>query len=877
MSTATSFGDWVRRRRKALDLLQKDLADRAGCSVTALQKIERDERRPSRQLAERLALCLDVPRDEREQFLRVARGERAVEHMPHGQPAQLIGHRPAPLPVPQSALFGRERELSQIAQLLADPDCRLLTLTGSGGIGKTRLANEVALKHRAAFPQGAAFIQLDALANREQVVTAVADTLGLVLYSASDRAEQLILALRERELLLILDNFEHLLAEPGCVALVGDLLREAPAVMLLATSREPLQLRAEWVFAVQGLPTPENTLPEALEASSAARLFLQRARQARGGAPLSDGEREAVVQICQLVEGLPLGIELAAAWATTLSCEEIAHELQRSLSFLVAQARDLPERHRSIQAVFEHSWRLLSVSEQNALRRMAIFRGGFTREAAEEVAGAALPVLSSLVAKSLLRRAGAARYEMHELVRQYARERLEAEPAAFEESARRHAAAYARLLEQRGPGLRGPDQPLVIAELVQELGNIRGAWDWAVANRGARQLSQASDTLFWLYEARSNCREGVPLFGQAIRGLQPPAGAALPPADAPTALALGQALSYQGYFCLRQGQHRLARDLLRQSYALLASVEDEDARSALATAGAFLGAATYSTGEYDEGRRLLQESLAAKRAAGDSWGTAFCLRQLGLLAVYVGEHAEGRRLLGESLALSREMGNMWSIASSLNLLGAATHSAGDDAAAAELLDEALELSRALDDRFNIASALRGLGLVHWGLGQQDDGRRFLEESVRLWREIGDQESLARTLNHLGELLLAQGDTSSAQRSFLDALRVVRDAQLAPILLEALLGLAGVHAAEGRPEPALALLLPILQHPASTEQARARADRLRVELAGRVPPARLQTIAARGGALPLDTLVQHVLANAQVAPAAGAPATAGGHG
>jgi tetratricopeptide (TPR) repeat protein len=453
---------------------------------------------------------------------------------------------------------------------------------------------------------------------------------------------------------------------------------------------------------------------------------------------------------------------------------------------------------------------------------------------------------------------------MHELVRQYAHERLASDPVALQETAQRHAAFYARLLEQRGPGLRGPAQPLVIAELVAELGNVRSAWDWAIANGGAEQLAQASDTLFWLYEARSNCREGVPLFGRAIQGLQIRHTEAQPETDRATALALGQALSYQGYFCLRQGQHRLARDVLQQSYTLLATEDSEEARAALATAAAFLGAATSITGAYDEGRRLLSESLAAKRAADDRWGAAFCLRQLGLLASYIGERDEARRLLGESLALSREMGNMWSIASSLNLVGAAAHAQGDEEAATELLDEALELSETLDDRFNIASALRGLGLVSWSLNQPNDARRYLEDSVRLWREIGDQESLARTLNHLGELLLVQGEYAEAGSCFLSALRVVRDAQLAPLVLEALLGLASLHTAGGHTEPGLKLLLAVLQHPASTEQMRARAEQLRLALWERVPPTRLQTIAVRSREASLDMLVRDTLANTSAA-------------
>lgn len=858
MTTETSFGGWVRRRRRALDLLQKDLAHCVGCSVAALQKIERDERRPSRQLAGRLATCLDVRPEERELFLQIARGERLVERLaPAGEslPEPPGTRVRASLPARPTLLVGREQELAAIAGLLHTQHCRLLTLTGPGGIGKTHLATAIARQHRAAFAHGAAFVPLEPLADREQVVTAIADSLGLVLYSASDRAEQLMAALREQALLLVLDNFEHLLTAPGCASLVGDLVRDAPEVMVLVTSREPLRLQAEWVFTVQGLPVPESGDLEALEASSAAQLFLARARQVGADVALADVDREAVRQICQVVEGLPLALELAAAWVPTLPLEEIAREIGRNVDFLAAHTRDVPDRHQSIRAAFTHSWRLLTPMEQDALRRVAIFRGGFGREAAEEVAGAALPVLASLVTKSLLRQASG-RYELHELLRQYASEQLQANQQAAQETADRHAAYYALLLERRGPDLRGPRQPEAIADLLRELGNIRAAWTWSVRHLRAEQLVRSADTLFWLYEARSNCREGVPLFGEVVEALQRArvSGAPETARSSRALLALGQALSYQGYFCLRQGRHQLARDVLQQAHALLASLGGEEAQEAQSTAAAFLGTAYYANGAYEEGRRLLSESLAEKQAQGDRWAAAFCLRQLGLLASYTGDHHEARRLLGESLALSRQMGNPWSIASSLNLIGATAHAQGDERAASQLLHEALTLSQALDDRFNVASALRGLGQVSWALGQPDEARRYLTESVRLWREINDQESLARTLNHFGELLLAAGDRSGARQYFLEALTLAEAAQIAPIMLEALLGLAALHALEGAAQPALELLIPILQHPASPEEVRLRAERLRGELAAHLTTSELQAVADRSRDVSLEALI-----------------------
>jgi predicted ATPase/transcriptional regulator with XRE-family HTH domain len=872
MEAPISFGLWLKERRKKLDLTQADLASCAGCTAATIRKIEAEERRPSRQVAELLATCLQIPPEQLTLFLQVARGERQVDRLAGLSPAAktpppsehlLPPARPA-LPIPPTPLLGRERELAAIAQLLQDPQCRLLTLIGPGGTGKTRLALQVATEQQESFTHGVAFVSLAPIVNREQAVTAMAEALGLVLYVATDRADQLLHYLREKTLLLVLDNFEHLLMDAPTITLVSDLLRGAPGLRLLVTSRESLHLQAEWVFEVQGLPVPESAKADGLEANSAARLFLQRAQQARVGFTLASEDRPAVLRICQLVEGLPLGIELAAAWVLSLSCQEIAAEIERNLDFLATSTRDIPERQRSISAVFDHSWKLLSAEEQRVLRQLSVFRGGFGREAAEQVVGATLPLLSTLVSKSLLRRTDprAGRYDLHELVRQYALSHLQENEQEYIQARERHCRYYTALLERRSLGLKGADRPAVVAELVGEIANLRLAWNWAATHQHSALLSQAAETLFWLYESRSNCREGVPLFGQAVQSLQAkekPAAGVSSGLEEAQRLALGQALNYQGFFCFRQGQHPQGRDLLQHSLRLLRPLADvPQARLALSEATAFLGTVTSVMGDYFEGRRLLYESLSLKQALEDRWGVAFCLRQLGLSAYSLGEYAEAHHLLSESLAISREMNNTWAIAASLNALGTAAYAQGGYQEARQLLQEGLALSQALEDRYNMAVGLNGLGLVSQALGQGDEAQGFFQESITLWREIGDQGSLAQTLNNLGDNLLALGDWSGARRCFMEALAIGRETQVIPVALDALLGLAILRLQEGATEPALELVSQVLQHPASTQEAKNRAEGLAAEIEARLPSSQLATIQARSQIKNFEAVIGELL-------------------
>ena len=520
--TENTFGTWLRRQRRQMDLTQVELAARLDYSVVTIRKLERDELRPSRQLAERLAEFFDVSTAYRPKLVAFARMQPS-----HSEPeVSSPGASPVPtnLPIQLTPFFGRTAELLELANYLSDPACRLLTIVGSGGIGKTRLALEVTHTLPVQPPHGIYFVALAQLRATEHIVPAIAEALDL-RFQADGRSpqQQLLDYLRHKQMLLVLDNFEHL--KDG-VELLLEILQNCPGVRLLVTARERLQLTIETVYVVDGMDFPATNAGHAAGTYSAIQLFVASARRGRRKFTLDANNEQDVIRICHLVGGVPLAIILAAAWIKVLSPAEIAAELSRDLDFLAAELYDLPARHQSMRAVLAQSWQRLTTDEQVVFMRLAVFRGGFTRAAAQSVAGASLRTLSALTSKSMVRRDANGRYAIHELLRQFGEAELEAAGQRLAAGAA-HCAYYMNYLHQREPDIKGRRQVPALNEIEADFENVRAAWQWATLQRDYAAVERAC----WkrpdrFCEMRSRFYDGLELLRAGREHLAPSAGVA---------------------------------------------------------------------------------------------------------------------------------------------------------------------------------------------------------------------------------------------------------------------------------------------------------------------------------------------------------------
>jgi diguanylate cyclase (GGDEF)-like protein len=632
---------------------------------------------------------------------------------------------PTNLPAAANLFVGRQAELRALKQRLAQPAERLVVLVGPGGIGKSRLALQAAAELRLQFADGVFVVPLAPVISGQFLVPAIAQALRLPFQGSAEPAAQLAAFLRDKRLLLVLENFELLpAAGRSGQALINRLLEQAPQVRLLVTSRERLGLTGESVLELRGLPVPPEPAdgaraPAAAEAYSAAQLFLQTARRVAPDFALTAGNGAAVLRICQLVEGLPLGIELAAAWAALLDCHEIAAQIERNLDFLDPAPAGTPQPLQSARAVLDYFWGLLSSDEQRVMRQLSVFRGGFPREAAGAVAGASLFFLAALVDRAFLTRTPAGRYQPHELLRRYAADRLALDGGELAAAQARHAAYYAALAEQADPELTGARQSEWLERLEQENDNLRAALEWSL---------------------------GMPEAGAAVD--QPAAADQPAVGDAPAlrlALGLWRFWWVRGY--LSEGRRWLELALAQQP-------PGPPGRRARAMQR--LGILARGQGELALARQQLEASLSLFEDIGDRAGAGDVHNSLGLLALNQDDLVNARQSFERSLALERETGDRQRLAVSLNNLGGIALQQGDPAAARGLFTESLALRRAVGDQWGIANSLLNLSEAAYDQGAYAEALALCSESLLLRRELGDQPGLALCLEGAARAWAAQG-------------------------------------------------------------------------------------------------------------------------
>ncbi|MEW5717489.1 MAG: BTAD domain-containing putative transcriptional regulator, partial [Chloroflexota bacterium] len=737
-----------------------------------------------------------------------------------GQPATAPTPRQSNLPVWLTPLVGREDMLTEIKDRLQDPHCRLLTLLGPGGSGKTRLAAEAATRLADIFLQGVHFVPLASLQSPENIVPTIAHVLGFSFQEQDEPFQQLLRYLRQKSLLLILDNFEHLIssAEPereNGAEIVNALLQAAPAIKILVTSRVGLNIQGEYILAVPGMGYPEPSAGEpsfdsaalrsgwALE-YSAVQLFIQDARRVRPSFEPTDNDLTQIVEICRLVQGMPLGILLAAAWMRMLSPAEIASKLAaHKLDFLESEWRDVPGRQRSMRAVFDYSWHLLNERERQVLAGLSVFRGGFTFSAAQHVAkidgmAATLRDLMGLINSSMLQRAPTGRYEIHELLRQYAEEKLRQSPDADQATRDRHTTYYATALRRWATDLQTTRQPDALAEMDAENNNVRAAWSWAIKHGQVNSLADGMRGLGLFCDWRARYKEGEKAFRVVAENI-----AANDSAQSIEELKLwASALAWQARFNQRLGRVESARELAQESLDALEelTLDGEDVRQQRALALEVIGEIELHLGNCVNGREPLAQSLSLYRELDDRRSVANCLRSFGRLAERMGNYEWAAQMHQESVEISRALGTprdtvdaLLDLYVDLQCLGRYDESGrllvesqticenlgdraaltavryrmamdqmdGSPAESLAMLEECVAVYADLGDRHRQMLALMRAGEAQMYLGRYDQARAALEASLAWYREVDNRWGTGAALRLLGELALAQGRSAEA--------------------------------------------------------------------------------------------------------------------
>lgn len=799
MEQTASFGYWLRRQRKALDLTQQRLAGQVGCALVTIKKIERDERRPSPELAERLAAILGVPPAERQRFVDCALGVRSPLHLPlpsGGQdPLSYPLPGPGSPPAPLTPLVGRAQEIAQVVTLLRRPEVRLVTLTGPGGVGKTRVAIAVGATLRSDLAGNVAYVALADLRDPALVLPTVARALGVRERPGRPLMVTLQATLQARRLLLILDNLEHLLPS---VLLLGELLAACTQLQLLVTSRERLNLYGEHELPVPPLPLPP-TQPDAWQALSevaSVQLFCQRAQAVKPDFTLDDASAPAVAAICTRLDGLPLAIELAAAQVKAFGPQALLTRLAgprgvTSLHLLQGGPRDLPERHHTLRQTIAWSYDLLSTAEQALFRKLALFAGGFTIDAAAALCeddqatetrirhalaapGWGIPAADahlleqsnhegsdsrqaillevvSLLNKNLIRREeqgdGESRYALLETMREFGLERLRSHQE-MASAQRRHAAYFLALAVAAAPHLKGSDQDRWLERLELEHNNLRVAMDWAVASREVVLAMRLGNALHHFWLRKNHGREGHERLSQ----IRPLIEDTLP---SPIVVEFLFNCAMLAGLC---GDSEKMRQFYEQSLSMSRQLGD---KPGLAHALALLADRFFDRGEYATADAYSAESLKLYLEIGDHWSYALKLGHVGKQLAWRDHLEQGHANCDEALGILRPFGDKWGISVALLNGGQVAHLQGRLPEADTLLHECLALSRALGDEYLMARARYYLGMVATKQAEYRQAEDSLRDSLRIFVDLTNPDHITNVLEAYAHLAVAQNQPQRA--------------------------------------------------------------------------------------------------------------------
>ena len=728
---------------------------------------------------------------------------------PELHPVRTVG-----FPIQSTSFIGRTQEIAEIGKQLVDPNRRLITLVGPGGIGKTRLASAVADRVKDAFPDGLFFVDLQPINTQEFLVTAIADIFDFSLKDQINPETQLIGFLRTRHILLVLDNFEHLIPDEG-VSFLEQILRQTSGVTLLVTSREVLNLKEECLFPVQGLPVPENADENA--ESSAVELFTARASQVQPKFDLSEQRRD-VVRICQIVEGIPLAIELAASWVNSLNCVEIVDEIERNLDFLTTHLRNVPQRHRSIQTVFEQTWERLSSEEKDVFQKMAVFRGGFRREAAVYVAGASLAILSGLVDKSLVQRKSGGLYSIHALLRHYGEVKLEGNPGEAERTRDLHCSYYAHFLHDRLVDLNGPNQSRATAEIAAEFENIRAAWSWAVYRSKTAEIQRAAGAFFFYCQLRSRFLEGVRALEAARDSL------AELEAEPERDLTLAQILNHLGWLQIRVGDFEKAEIVLDESRNIYQDLAVSPPSVMGADSAIPLAMVWMIQGKHEPAMELAQAALQASQERSDYQNLSFAHYALTSIMLAKGDYESAYLHAQQACGLANRLGNRWFLAYPLNEWGNVARAQGNYLEAVKHYQASLVIMQDFNDPEGVAVALNHLGEVAILQRANQRARQLFMQSMEIYRQINDRGGYARVLMGLGQEACARQDYNTAKKWFRQALETADEIHYLPLIFSILLEVEKLLNHYEDPAYCVKLLVMIQMHPASQHSTKIQAEK-----------------------------------------------------